>query len=856
MKNWKNWLASFCVLFSTPVMSEDASFSSNWHDMFDGTFIGADIWSNPVQDWRIHGGKLQCHVSGGNRNIYLLTHELSREASPFSMEVVVKSLMDTDNAEGYVGFRIGVKGDYGDYRDAAIHGRGIKAGVSSKGVLFIGDVEGDTVAFKGEAVRLEISVDGSGGSYSLTLRAWDADNLLVGTVSRSDLSGEAIAGGVGLVCHSGNMEERETVKGRGNVQRAGKVKASFANWSLSGGAVEAHADRTFGPIAFSLYTLDRGILKMTAQMMPVSSEAEYQVELELKSGTDWQVVQSSTMVEDSRTAHFRVENWRSDKAVPFRVSYRMKSRSGKTSQHYYEGVISAEPKAGAQLKVASLSCHLDLGFPHQHMVGYVMNHKPDMVLFTGDQYYEGNAGYGAQRAPTGPATLDYLRKWYQFGWAFRDTFRSVPSVFLIDDHDVYHGNIWGAQGKAAVGENNTALQDSGGYKMPASWVNAVQRSQTSHMPASPNSTPVKQDIGVYYTDIKYGGVSFAVLEDRKWKSAPRGLLPQAKIVNGFSKNPLWDAATDGDIEGATLLGVRQLDFLENWSKDWSDDVRMKTVVSQTLFSSVQTRPRADIEQGRDRGMRPVPPGEYPLDDITVQDFDTNGWPQTPRKHALLKLRKSFAFHVAGDTHLGATFQYGIDGWDNASWAIGSPAISNVWPRRWFPEKKPLDYKAGNPRNLGQYYDGFGNEITVHAVANPTNLEVEPVHINERAPGYNILVFDTAKQTLRVEAWPRWVDPGEAGAQMFEGWPITLKQTDNGYPHNGPALPVLKNLATDQPVVQLVNEETDEVIYTVRLSGNTIQPRAFVAGVYIVRIFDRNMSLLHEFENQRADTGSQ
>ena len=129
--------------------------------------------------------------------------------------------------------------------------------------------------------------------------------------------------------------------------------------------------------------------------------------------------------------------------------------------------------------------------------------------------------------------LDYLRKWFLFGWEFRDLLRDTPSVCLPDDHDVYHGNVWGAGGRHAEGVGY-AGQDSGGYIEPAAWVNMVQRTQTSHLPDPFDPTPVEQGIGVYYTELIRGGVSFALLEDRKWKSAPKQLLPNARIVNGWA----------------------------------------------------------------------------------------------------------------------------------------------------------------------------------------------------------------------------------------------------------------------------------------------------------------------------------
>ncbi len=215
------------------------------------------------------------------------------------------------------------------------------------------------------------------------------------------------------------------------------------------------------------------------------------------------------------------------------------------------------------------------------------------------------------------------------------------------------------------------------------------------------------------------------------------------------------------------------------------------------------------------------------------------------------MRESFAFHITGDAHLGALVQYGLDDWGDGAWASMSPAISNLVARRWFPPDLPANYVEGAPRNLGDFIDSFGNFITYRAVANPRKTGVEPRWINDFAPGYNILNFDTGAQTIEVQAWPRWVDPKAPGARQFEGWPVTLKHTDNGYPNDGPSLPTLDGLPTNSPIVQVIDEETGAVVYTVRFSGEEIAPRVFAEGTYTVRILDPDMNLLDEYKSLTA-----
>ena len=64
--------------------------------------------------------------------------------------------------------------------------------------------------------------------------------------------------------------------------------------------------------------------------------------------------------------------------------------------------------------------------------------------------------------------LDYHDKWQRWCWAFRGLTRERPCITIPDDHDVYHGNVWGAGGRAAK------RPDDGGYIMPPEFVNMVQ----------------------------------------------------------------------------------------------------------------------------------------------------------------------------------------------------------------------------------------------------------------------------------------------------------------------------------------------------------------------------------------------
>jgi hypothetical protein len=230
-------------------------------------------------------------------------------------------------------------------------------------------------------------------------------------------------------------------------------------------------------------------------------------------------------------------------------------------------------------------------------------------------------------------------------------------------------------------------------------VQAVHKTNTAHHPDPHDPTPCEQDISVYYGDMVYGGVSFAIIADRQWKSGPERVDTGSGRADHV-QDPDFDTSKL-DKPGLVLLGERQEEFLKKWAQDWRGHT-LKAVLSQTVFANVATHHGG-------------------FDGYLKADLDSGGWPQTPRNRTIELMRPSMALHINGDQHLTTLIQYGVDKQRDSNWSFCTPAIAAGYPRWWRPDElnMPHDHRPKhNLPNTGEFIDGFGNKVYVYAVGNP------------------------------------------------------------------------------------------------------------------------------------------
>jgi hypothetical protein len=541
-------------------------------------------------------------------------------------------------------------------------------------------------------------------------------------------------------------------------------------------------------VAFALYTIDSGTLKLTAQLFPLKPGESGEVRLEVQRNGRWMELARTPVVNPGWSAHFRIENWDDSIDVPYRV------RHGERAM--FDGLLRRNPIEKEEIVVANMSCNSSrtTGL-RPEIIDNLRAQNPDLLFFGGDQTYR---------------HTEHTAGWIEFGLQFRDIMRDRPTITIPDDHDVGQPNVWGENGKRSVLRGNS----DGGYVYPVEYVNMIQRQQTWHLPDPVDPTPVDRGITVYFTRLRVGGVDFAILEDRKFKTGPAGKLPTLGPRPDHIIDPTYDPKTI-DLPGLELLGARQLKFLDDWGQDWTGGV-VKAVLSQTAFCGAVHL-------------------HGPRRERLLADLDCNGWPQAGRNVALEAIRRSWAVHLCGDQHLAVVVKHGISEFGDGPYGFTSPALVNSFYGRWW---HPADERPGpNPvpgsplEWTGDYRDGLGNRISMLAYANPPNISDE----KQRGDGYGLVRFNKRKGEVTFECWPRFSNEAQGSRTQFPGWPITIKNSDNDGRRVTGWLPELRFESGVRPVIQVIEEASSETIYTVRASSNRFQPRVYSSGRFTVRV---------------------
>ena len=785
--------------------TRETEFLTSFDNTNDRIWVGKDFWSIPLEDWKVGDGKLYCTGDVPNSRVNILTHVITPEMGEYEISAKIM-LTDKGTMPGSAGFLVGVSDkEDPDVRAACYFGEGIKAGVSLHGYAFLRDKR-TKIPEKFDFNEFTVKI--TGNNMKLKMDVTDKNGI---KLEKLICDGEGING---LVAITNNFDLGET-------ENPGKSHFCFDEIKLSGSKIIEKPQNSFGPILWTMYTLSKKTVKLMALLPPVGENDNQNVSLQFKEGENWKTVATEKIEPNSRTAIFKLENWDDTKDSDFRVEYIEWGKDSTEVPNYYTGTIRKDP-VDKPLKFGGLTCQFHFGFPYTPLIKSLTTLNPDMLYFSGDQIYEGNGGYGIKREPADVATVNYLGKYYMFGWAFGDLMRDRPTICTPDDHDVFHGNLWGESGRAKSKDGGES--DTRGFMEPVEMVNVVNRTQCGQLPDPYDPTPIEQGMSVWYTDVTYGRISFAVISDRIFKSGPEA-VSDWEGRHDHMKEPREDLSFL-DKPGVELLGERQLKFLNDWKMNW-DGADMKVVLSQTVFANVATHHGG-------------------LEEYLYGDLDSGGWPKSGRDKAIKIMRQVGAFHINGDQHVPSLVQYGISEYRDANWSFCTPAIAVMYLRWFLPDElgRPVvDRPEHGYPDTGKYTDAFGNKNYVYAIGNPGKNTIDRdsryTHAQIRSSGFGFVTFDQVSRNIKIDAWRFIADVENPNPvrDQFPGWPFQINQYDN---FGMGATNFLPDVILNKPnqVIEVRKTSTGDLIRIFRMKGNSMQVGLHHPGTFTIKVGDK------------------
>src|SRR5690606_38080748 len=207
--------------------------------------------------------------------------QLGEQDGTLEMSVVV-GLQEGSDARGSVGFELGVRSELGDYRSSLIFGEGIRMGLTLRDNDTIGgfmqgsevhsqsELPGDNESIlsrlRGGGLRLRVVLPADPGHPALQ-GEFPIERLDGTVLDRSQIGRELrLDGNIALGMNFPARPPRQA-QGRRPAESGGRFW--FRDWKVAGTELVENPDHAFGPILYSMYTLSRGTMTMTAQMPPL-----------------------------------------------------------------------------------------------------------------------------------------------------------------------------------------------------------------------------------------------------------------------------------------------------------------------------------------------------------------------------------------------------------------------------------------------------------------------------------------------------------------------------------------------------------------------------------------------------------
>lgn len=765
------------------------SYLSQWHQLPDMVWTGADFWANQLQDWEIKEGRLRCRHTAPKRNIQLLTHPLKNDGNFLQSSIQLKMNSRNSKNEGVAGFYWGIMADSNDYRNICAHGNGIVAGVNQDGYLIFDDlisynqIEPDMLS---EGVDLKLFLNHGGNQVRAELSVWHRGQPMV-TLQHHDISPDHLAGHIGLVADFKNKD-------------SSRWSAEFAHWELRGDLLDHFPDRTYGPVYFAQHTVSDHQLHLTAQIAPLYPDIG-RVELYVKTpGSDWQKTEEASIHPQARTASFKIKDWDASQPAEYRLSLPVKRLDDEIIDLPYHGAIPADPSEKDHITIIGLSGCLRSDSFHRHLQDSSGLENADIAAFYVDRWEWDEKSENSFSEEV--KILNYLHHWTLFGWAQQEIFKQIPSVIIEAEKStpLFKNDIEKEESDTSEKEksNDSASSDTSDQEL----TEVIHHTQSSHMPGTKitgNKIPPP------WIRWEYGGIDIGILIESRRNSEDQ---------------------TDPDTtEIEKTIG--------EWTKDWENS-EMKALLSPSVFRQVITPSPEKIRNEKEDETENHDPVSDP--DHAEKSPAPNRPSISSDNKIISLLRKANIVHIAGKRNPPSVIQYGTKDHGDANFAFTIPALQMNPAHRWEPSSRHHRPILGRKFYTGDFEDKNGAKMTIFAVGNPLQAPDQENILVENT-GYGIIHFNKKSQRIRFECHHLKIQPDQSRENPFDDWPFEIDPQDNFASRSSHFLPALTIDEAENPVIRITKKENDELVSIFRIRGAS-SPHIFRVeepGQYLITV---------------------
>lgn len=208
-------------------------FNSDFNGKGVSYLIESEYWSNTLDDWQLSDDRLECLAGKGCRSIHLLTRKMRSESGGLEMDVEL-GFYNTNRAStnnNWAGFSLGAKSGLSETGEYTIIRRGIDMGITTNGVLFIGNTSpnhnnDNVIKSLVSGVILKVQIIPEDETYGINLSVYDKTNgKLLANIFKNQVGNESLTGNLTLVSN---------FKGEAIDSKRATKSVWFNDWNIAG----------------------------------------------------------------------------------------------------------------------------------------------------------------------------------------------------------------------------------------------------------------------------------------------------------------------------------------------------------------------------------------------------------------------------------------------------------------------------------------------------------------------------------------------------------------------------------------------------------------------------------------------